>query len=249
MKNTVLVLLAGLTITSGCATNQSFGRLSDSEKAASYNAELGTNYLATGDLEHAQIKLQRALIQNPNNALANNSNGKLLASLDDPTGAEKAFLKSIKLDDKRAEYRNNYGIFLCDQQRTEEALAQFLTASENHFYQTPEYALDNAGVCAMDAARFDQADKHLRAAIRKNTNFAQPMLHMAELKLKTGDALLADAYYSKYQGMARQTPQSLLVGIDIRRELGDTAAVNELAQKLVAAYPKSSQAKTFLASQ
>lgn len=249
MKKTALVLLASLTMTTGCAVNKTFGHLSDDEKAASYNAELGTNYLISGDLESAQTKLHRALAQDPNSALANNSYGKLQAALDDPAGAEKSFLKSIKLDQKRAEYRNNYGIFLCDQKRTDEAMAQFLAASENKFYPTPEFALDNAAVCAMDAGQYAVADKHLRSAIRKNASFAPPMLHMAELKLKTGDALLADAYYSRYLGLARQTPQSLLVGIEIRRELGDTTAVDQFARKLVAAYPQSSQARTFLASQ
>lgn len=249
MKITALALLVGVTAVSGCAMNSSFGRLSDDQKAASYNAELGTNYLASGSLEQAETKLQRALVQDANNALANNSNGKLLAALDDPAGAEKHFIKSIKLDEKRAEYRNNYGIFLCDQDRATQAMSQFIIASENKFYLTPEFALDNAGVCAMDAAEYELANKHLRAAIRKNPQFAPSMLHMAELKLKTGDALLADAYYSRYLGMARQTPQSLLVGIDIRRALGDSIAVNQFAKKLVSAYPQSSQARTFLASQ
>ena len=249
MKITALALLVSVTAISGCAMNPTLGRLSDGQKAATYNAELGTNYLATGNLEQAQTKLQRALVQDANNALANNSNGKLLAALDDPAGAEKHFLKSIKLDEKRAEYRNNYGIFLCGQDRTEEAMVQFITASENKFYQTPEFALDNAGVCAMDAAQYQLADTHLRASIRKNPGFPPSMLHMAELKLKTGDALLADAYYSRYLGMARQTPQSLLVGIDIRRALGDSIAVDQFAKKLVSAYPRSSQARTFLASQ
>ena len=248
MKMTVLALLASVTA-SGCAMGPSFGRLSDGEKAASYNAELGTNYLATGSLEQAETKLQRALAQDPNNALANNSNGKLLAALDNPSAADRFFQKSIKLDSKRAEYRNNYGIFLCDQGRVNEAMVEFIAASENKFYQTPEFALDNAGVCAMDSGDYDLADQHLRASIRKNAGFAPSMLHMAELKLKTGDATLADAYYSRYLGMARQTPQSLLVGIEIRRALGDDQAVNQFAQKLVSAYPRSRQARTYLASQ
>ena len=249
MKITVLALLVSVTAISGCAVSPADGRLSDGQKAASYNAELGTNYLATGSLEQAETKLQRALVQDPNNALANNSNGKLLAALDDPSSAERFFKKSIKLDGKRAEYRNNYGIFLCEQGRIDAAMTEFVTASENKFYQTPEFALDNAGVCAMDAGKYDLANKHLRASIRKNVNFAPPMLHMAELKLKTGDARLADAYYSRYMDIARQTPQSLLVGIEIRRALGDSQAVDQFAQQLVSAYPRSQQARTFLASQ
>ncbi len=241
-------LLAVVGVTSGCATKNAFGHLSSAEKAARFNAELGTSYLAAGELEPAQTKLQRALAHDPNNALANNSYGKLLAELDDPQGADRSFLRSIRLDPARAEYRNNYAIFLCGRGRTAEAISQFVTASENKFYQTPEFALDNAAVCAMEANQLTVAEKHLRSAIGTNPSFAPSMLHMAELKLKTGDAELADAYYSRYLTLARHTPTSLAVGINVKSSLGDQSAADELAELLLSNYPRSTQAKTFLAS-
>ncbi len=241
-------VLAMAGVVSGCTTKTAFGHLTSDDKASTFNAELGTNYLAAGELENAETKLQRALQQDPGNALANNTYGSLRAQLDDPTGAERAFIKSIRLDPKRAEYRNNYAIFLCDQGRTEEAIEQFVAASENKFYRTPEFALDNAGVCAMDAQRLALAETHLRSAIRINPNFGPSLLHMAELKLKTGDAAVADAYYARHSVLARPTPGSLAVGIDVKRAIGDNAAAEELARALVTNYPRSNQAKTFMAS-
>lgn len=250
MIRKLLTLSVGATLLlSGCAVNSGLTRLSDDEKAATFNAELAANYLATGNLENAQVKLHRALTQDPNNALANNTQGKLLAALDDPRGAEKAFLKSIRLDDNRAEYRNNFGIFLCDQGRVSDAIEQFQAASNNKFYQTPEFALDNAGLCALEAGRNDEAERNLRAAIRKNANFAPAMLHMAELKLKTGDAVLADAYHSRFTSLSRHTPQSLMVGINIKREIGDESAAQQYGKMLVGSFPRSKQAQLFAAAQ
>lgn len=252
MRKTVHARLFAVLVTaavSGCATNPMFGRLTDDQKAATYNAELATNYLAAGELEPAQTKVLRALQQDPANALANNTYAKLLVQLDQPAEAGKAFSKSIRLDPQRAEYRNNFGIFLCDQGKTEQAIDQFLQAADNKFYRTPEFALDNAGVCAMEAGQFIVAEQHFRNAIRQRASFAPAILHMAELKLKTGDARLADAYYSRFLTLARQTPQSLYVGIGIRRELGDGQAADKFAEQLVKAYPRSSQARTVLASQ
>jgi len=239
-------MMTALVAVSGCATNPMFGRLTDDQKAATFNAELATNYLAAGELEPAQTKVRRALQQDPSNALANNTHAKLLVQLEKPEAAEKAFIKSIKLDPKRAEYRNNFGIFLCGRGETERAINQFLKAADNKFYQTPEFALDNAGVCAMESGRLDVADKHFRSAIRQSAEFAPAILHMAELKLKTGDATLADAYYSRFLTLARQTPQSLFVGVNIRRELGDNPTTDRFAEQLVKAYPRSSQARTLL---
>jgi len=251
VKKKVLVacaLLAMIGVTAGCATKSTFDHLTSDDKASTFNAELGTNYLAAGELESAETKLQRALEQDPNNALANNAYAMLRAELDDPDGADNAFRKSIQLDVKRAEYRNNYAIFLCDSGRTEEAVAQFVTASENKFYNTPEYALDNAGVCAMDANQLALAETHLRSAIRLNPNFAPGMLHMAELKLKTGDANVADAYYSRHTSLAGQSPQSLAVGIRVKEAIGEKATADEFAQLLVTRYPRSDEAKTYLAA-
>jgi len=69
-----------------------------------------------------------------------------------------------------------------------------------------------------------------------------------KLKLKTGDSTLADAYYSRFTSLARQTPHSLSVGINVKRAVGEQALADEFAKKLVKNYPRSSQAKTFLAS-
>jgi len=114
-------------------------------------------------------------------------------------------------------YWYHYGIFLCGQGRTEQAIDQFLQAADNKFYRTPEFALDNAGVCAMQAGRHDLADQHFRDAIRQSAVFAPAILHMAEL--------------------------------NIRRELGDSASADRFAEQLIKAYPRSSQARTVLASQ
>ena len=55
------LVVAGSAVISGCAANPVFGHLSDKQKAATYNAELATNYLAAGELEPAQTKVLRAL--------------------------------------------------------------------------------------------------------------------------------------------------------------------------------------------
>ncbi len=249
MKKKLCAMIVCCLTASGCAMTPMFGRLSDTQKAASYNAELAANYLVTGDLEQAQIKLDRAMEQDSRNALANNAYAKLSATLEKNDQAERYFRRAIKYDSNRAEYVNDYAIYLCEHQRIPEALVMFQQAADNKFYKTPEYALDNAGVCAMDGGLLDQADTHLRAALKRNPVFAPALLHMAELTLKKGDVKLADAYHARFLKLSRQTPQSLIVGIDIRRELGDQAAADEFGKQLLSAFPRSDQAKIYLASQ
>jgi len=56
-------LLAVTAAVTGCASTNRFDHLSSDDKASTFNAELGTSYLAAGELENAETKLQRALEQ------------------------------------------------------------------------------------------------------------------------------------------------------------------------------------------
>ena len=71
LKKTLMAgaVLAMTGVVSGCATKSTFDHLTSDDKASTFNAELGTNYLAAGELESAETKLQRALEQNPNLSL------------------------------------------------------------------------------------------------------------------------------------------------------------------------------------
>ena len=60
---------------------------------------------------------------------------------------------------------NNYGRFLCQNRRYEEAEAIFIRAADNPLYNTPEIPFTNAGICASASGRMLMLKKFYRKAL------------------------------------------------------------------------------------
>lgn len=216
-------------------------------EAAQYNAQLGANYLRQNELEQARDKLEKALAQDKKNALAHVTYGQLQHRVDNKEKARTHFKRAIQLEPDDPDHRNNYGVFLCQINETAEAEKQFMTAANNKFYKTPEYALDNAGLCMLEANKLDKADEYLRKALRINPQFANTYLHMAELLYKRERLTVADAYFQRFMSYGDDTPESLLLGIQIKRDAGEEAVAEQFASKLLNEFPTSREAGEYLA--
>lgn len=232
-------LLLAACVTGGGATRN------DSE-ASQFNAELGAKYLQRGELEQARQKLEKALDQDDNNALAHISFARLQQKIGELDKARIHFEKALVLQPEEAEHRNSYGVFLCETGATDSAVEQFRQAAENPYYKTPEFALDNAGLCLLDKDRLEDAEVHLRDALRRNPRFANGLLHMSDLTLQQQRLQLANAYFERFQQYGRDTPQSLLLGMEIKKASGDINSARAFASRLLNEFPKSREAGEYL---
>ncbi len=247
MRTYQFALLAMTLVIQACSTT-TVGRSGESpEKAAQYNAQLGINYMTKqGNLEQARIKLERALEQNNDNPLANLGYAQLQAIVGDKKKADKHFNRAIQLEPLNANSRNAYAVFLCQEGKTNLALKQFDTAVKNRYYKTPEVALNNAGVCLIDAGDFADAEEYLVNAVKSNPRYAASLLNLADLNLRKGEIPLADAYYSRYAKLGNETPASLWVGYRVKRGQGMKEEASLLSDKLLRNYPNSKQAGELL---
>lgn len=214
--------------------------------ASRYNAQLGAKYLQRGELDHARDKLTKALKQDPSNPVAHVTYALLQQRIDKPVAARKHFREAIELDPEEAEHHNSYGIFLCKVGDYEAAVEQFDIAANNPFYKTPEYALDNAGLCMLDADKLSDAETYLREALRVNTRFASAYLHIAELMHRQQRMTVADAYYQRFLAYGRESSESLWLGLQIKRDSGDLQAAERYASRLLDEFPESSEAGEYL---
>lgn len=216
------------------------------QDAAQYNAQLGAQYLQRGDLDQAQEKLLKALEQDDRNALAHITYANLQSIVDQPASAEEHFKQGLLLDPDEADYRNSYGIFLCGAKQYDEAQKQFRAAADNPYYRTPEFALDNAGLCMLDADRLSEAESYLRDALRVNPQFANAYLHMADLMHRKQRLTVADAYFQRFNAYGNESAESLLLGLQIKRDAGDLAGAQEFASRLLNQFPASREAGEYL---
>jgi len=238
-----VLLVAGLL--QGCASD---GEISPEKRqdAAQYNAQLGAQYLQRGELDQAQEKLLKALDQDDNNALAHVTYANLQFKVGEQISAETHFKKALDLDPDEAEYRNSYGIYLCEVEKYDLAQKQFRAAAENPYYRTPEFALDNAGLCMLDADMLAEAEGYLREALRENPQFANAYLHMADLMHRQDRLTVADAYFQRYQAHGSESAESLWLGLKIKRDMGDVPKAESYASRLLNQFPASKEAGEFM---
>lgn len=214
-----------------------------SAKSSQINVELGVTYMKEGKYNTAMDRLQKAIAQNPSNPQAYSSMALLNMRLLQADEAEKNFKKALKLSPKDSAIRNNYGAYLCQQMRFEEAEEQFLAATRNPLYQSPEHALMNAGKCTKDKVK---AEKYFRASLRKNPKFPGALIEMAKLSLENKQYLSARGYLQRFHDVNEPTAASLWTSIQVENFLGDANTMNSHALLLKQKYPDSEETRQYL---
>lgn len=211
-------------------------------KVAALNTQLGIEYMKDGDNELALKKLQKALEIDPKFVDAHNAMGLLRARLQQFDEAEASFKAALNVAPGNSMALNNYGQFLCQQQRYDEGQARFVEAVKNPLYRTPEVALTNAGLCAVQAKNPTAAEEHFRAALEKNPLVPPALLQMALLSFDRGSFTDAERYYQRFLAIAPQTARSLAFGIRLGNALGDTDKAASYAVSLRNKFPDSREA-------
>jgi len=148
----------------------------------------------------------------------------------------------VELDPMDSYARNAYAVFLCRKGEVDTALKHFDAAVDNPLYPQPEVALANAGQCARSKDSV-LAERYLRTALRRNAQFAPALFQMARISFENSNALSARGYLQRYLAVAKHTPQTLWLGIQVERELGDRDAVASYSLLLQGQFPDSEEAR------
>lgn len=213
----VLLLLYGCNTTGGRDLKPS----TTTNDAARTNLNLGIAYMQRGDYEKSLEKLDRARQADPGYYATYNAYGLLYQLLGETRRAEENFKKALSLNRDDSGTRNNYGRFLCQQERFTEAEQAFLEAASNPLYETPEIAIANAGTCALRQGEKEKAEKYFRRALNRNPKIPTALLQMSELSYGQGNSLSARGYLQRFLEVSKHTPASLWLGIRIEKALGD----------------------------
>ncbi|MBX2837467.1 MAG: type IV pilus biogenesis/stability protein PilW [Gammaproteobacteria bacterium] len=247
MTNSVLngLTLAALVVILSACTGAGLAP-EKAKDASKFNAELGANYLQRGQLDEAREKLEKALSQDRQNAVAHVYYAQLQHRIGESEQAQSHFQRAINLEPDDATHRNSYGVFLCQIEEYEIAETQFREAADNPYYETPEFALDNAGLCMLDANNLEKAENWLREALRVNPQFANAYLHMADLMHRRERMTVADAYYQRFETYGTATAESLYLGMKINRDSNRRATAESYAQRLLSNFPGSKEAGEYM---
>ena len=211
--------------------------------AAADNVELGLLYMREGQKSVALEKFQKALEQDPSLPSAHNAIAVLYQNLGEHDKADQHYRRALSLDPKDSQVHNNYGSFLCTIGRRQDAEEHYLEAARNPLYETPELSYTNAGICAYQAQDMAKAESYWRRALEANPRFPVALLQMARLGVAQENFLSARAHLQRLHEIVRPNAESLWLGIQTERALGDTNAEASYAMRLKNGFPDSPQAK------
>jgi type IV pilus assembly protein PilF len=235
-------LACGLVLILGLAACTSSRKPIDLDKAAEINAQLGSGYLAEGDLDLAKMKFEKALKQNSSLPAAHSGYALLLSRLGETGKAQKHFKKALSLDPDDSGTLNNYGIFLCSQNKFKEADKQFMAALRDPLYKTPEYAYTNAGRCSLKNKDEAQAEAYFGKALQANPKFPDALFEMADLQYTKREYAQADLSLQRFERYGNHTPASLWLAVRVARALGKRDEEASYSLLLKNKFPDSEEA-------
>ena len=242
---TVVVLLS---LTGSSSIEKYTEEQARNERLVETQPQLGVGYYEQGNLEVALEKLKKAIEVKPDYAPAHSAIALVYKEMRLYDLAEEHYREAISLNDENGGTYNNYGVFLCQIDRPEEAEKYFLKAVNLPLYRTPELAYENAGACMRRVPDAKKAETYLDLALDINPRLPTALINMAEIRFEQNRFLSSRAYLQRFEAVSPHSAASLWLGIRIERKLGDKNAEANYKKQLQSNFPKSRQFKMMLNS-
>lgn len=245
----VLIILIFLQ---GCSAIESIKETEEREhRIAKTHVDLGIGYIKQGKYDAALEKLEKAVEADPSYAPGQSAIAIVYEHLEKYDLADEHYQEAINLTPEDGGLYNNYGVFLCGQQKFEKAEGYFLRAIATPRYPTPELAYENAGVCERKSPKYDinKAEQYLKKALDINPRLPNALLNMAFIRYEQGNYLSTRGFLQRFESVSRHTAESLWLGVQNEKKLNNKEGMQDYAKQLQTDFPKSEQFKLLLNSQ
>ncbi len=228
--------LAGCAGTGGSASRAAKVQPEMSNKGLA-NLQLAQNYLASGKLDIAMDRAQRAMRSDPGSADVQVVMGMIRQALNDQVRAGEHFAHAAKLAPDTGHVLNAYGAWLCERQEYDEADAVLTRAVLDPFYEAKAQAYYNAGRCSMQGGRLDRAETALRKGLGIEPDGPALLEQMARLQYRQGNFMGARAFFQRRESVGEVGAELLELAIAIEEGAGDRAAADRYRARLRQGYP------------
>ena len=238
----LLVLSIVLLFAAACTT-EPYNPDMDLVKAAEANAKLGVGYMNQGNYELAMVKLTKALKYDEDNYRANHYMGELYRLLGEKKKADEYFKRALDLNNDDPQLLNNYGVFLCEMNRFQEAEGYFDRVLKDPLYKGKALVYENLGLCAKLKGNLAESENHFKRALLMNPKLAKSLLSLAQLKFDQENRISAYSYFEQFSKISQQNSASLWLGVLLERGRGDRGKMASYALRLKNQFPQSKEAE------
>jgi type IV pilus assembly protein PilF len=248
----VIVLL---TVLSGCVT-QSYENDSDTPVVESDSSDndmamtritLGLGYLNMGNTTQAKLNLEKAKRFSPNLSEVYTAFAHYYDVVGEPTLATSSYEKALSINPNNPDTLNNYGVFLCRNEKYEASEKYTLKAIEIPTYLMVSQSYENLALCQLKADDFVKAEKYFTKSIQHSPNRASALLQMVRLQYALGDYKSAQKYLQRYEKATRRfSPEALALAYKVFEKQRNRRIAKNYAGMLLKMFPNSYQAKQYI---
>ncbi len=239
----IVAIVVILTSVPGCVSTRNGVPVTKQEPDAALqdHIQLGLGYIGEGNRESARFHLQKALEISPRSPGVHNGLALLYQLELEPDRAETEFRKALSLDPGFSRARNNYGVFLYQNERYEEAYDQFLKVSRDISYDLRAQACVSLGLVAQKLGRTQDAEEAYQKALALNGRFAVAYLALANIYFDQKKYPEAKTMLSRYDSLSRPSAQSLWLAVRLENIFGDVDAEESRGLALKKMFPYSQE--------
>ena len=248
----VIVLL---TVLSGCVT-QSFENDSDIPVVESESSKndmamtritLGLGYLNMGNTTQAKLNLEKARRFSPNLSEVYTAFAHYYDVVGESKLATNSYEKALSIDPNNPDTLNNYGVFLCRNEKYEAAEKYTLKAIEIPAYLMVSQSYENLALCQLKTENFAKAEKYFKKSIQHSPNRASVLLQMVRLQYALADYKTAQKYLQRYEKATRRfSPEALALAYKVFEKQRNRRIAKNYAGMLLKMFPNSYEAKQYI---
>lgn len=211
--------------------------------------QLGLGYLQQGMVEQAKIPLRKALELDEADPDTNAALALVFQSEMEFELAEKAFRTALSGRPGDARILNNYGSFLFERQRYQEASAQFQKAAADNLYPERSRIFENLGITSLELGGRERGRQELEKALRLNPRQPRALLEMAQMSYQDKQYVSARDFYERFSLLSGQNARSLLLGARLATVFDDRTPTANHGQQLKRLYPGTPEYQQYLSEQ
>jgi type IV pilus assembly protein PilF len=202
------------------------------QRRAQIRLQLAISYYEQNQLVVALDEVKQSLAIDPTSVDALGVRALIYMEMQETKLADESFQAALKLAPDNPDLVNNYGWFLCQNNRPKESIAYFDKALATRGFQSPVKALNNAGACYLKLRDDEAALAYLQRAMMLEPRNQETNANLARLYLARNDTERARFYSGNMLRSDNLSAASVWVGIKVSRQVGDTDAAASLANQL-----------------
>ncbi len=233
-----------VVVLSGCVSTGQPQRQANTDQMLDNHLQLALGYIGTGNRESARHHLHKAEELRRRAPGVLHAYALLYQSEGELELADDYYRRAIAADRHFSQARFNYGVYLYNQTRFNDALEQFQRVTEDLDYERRSLAFTYLGITAVQLGQQEAAATAFRRAVRLDPTQARAYLELARLEFDHGNFSTAKQWLDQHNRLSQATPASLWLGLRLARVFGDrdTEASNAMALRNLFPYSEETLA-------